>query len=363
MTADPPGLAFAYDLRPVRVVFGHGALAQLPAELAALDRGRVLLLATAGRAETLARLRGALGARVAGVFDQAAEHVPAAVVERALAEVKRANPDVCVSVGGGSAIGLGKAIARDTGLMLAAVPTTYAGSEMTSIWGITGETGKRTGREARVAPRLVLYDPELTLSLPPAVSAASGMNAMAHAAEALYAAHADPGTLALAEEAARILATSLPRVVAAPGDRAARAEALAGAHLAGRALELAAMGLHHRICHVLGGTFGLPHARTHAIVLPHVVAFNAPAATVAMRRLARALGADEAAAGLARLNRALGLTGTLGDLGLRPADIPRAAAEVVAAAYANPRPVTAEAVHAILEAALRGEVSPRAAAG
>ena len=285
MTTLDAVMPFIYELRATRVVFAPDAFAELPAELHRLSAERAFVVSTPGRLASLPPLQPLLDPRLAATFDGAVEHVPVDVVERALEQCARANADVCVAIGGGSSIGLGKAIARETGLPLLAVPTTYSGSEMTSIWGMTDAGGKKTGRDPRVAPRVVVYDPALTLALPPLVSAASGMNAMAHAVEALYAANASPVALSLAEEAARLLASSLPLIASTPHDGDARANALAGAHLAGRALDLAAMGLHHRLCHILGGSFGLPHARTHAALLPYVVAFNAPAAPTAMRRL------------------------------------------------------------------------------
>jgi maleylacetate reductase len=224
---------------------------------------------------------------------------------------------------------------------------------MTSIGGVTDALGKHTGRDPRVAPRLVMYDPTLTLDLPAGVSAASGMNAMAHAVEALYAANASPVALALAEESARLLATSLPRVAASPRDRGARSSALAGAHLAGRALDMATMGLHHRLCHVLGGSFAMPHARTHAALLPHVVAFNAPAAPDAMNRLARALDAPDPVGAIASLARALGVATPLAELGIREEDLGRAADEATRSAYPNPRDATRDDVRDLLARAWR----------
>jgi len=346
---------FAYDLRPTRVLFAPGALYELSSELDALGVRRALVISTPGRAAELPAFSELLGEKLVDVFDGAVEHVPTGVVATALDAARRCNADVCVSVGGGSAIGLGKAIARETGLPLVAVPTTYSGSEMTSIWGVTDHSGKRTGRDPRVAPRAVVYDPDLTLGLSPAVSAASGMNAMAHAVEALYAANASPITLAIAEEAVPLLTESLPRVFANPGDRDARSAALAGAHLAGRALDLAAMGLHHRLCHVLGGTFGLPHARTHAAILPYVLAFNAPAAPSAMRRLGRALNTDDPVGAIVALGRTLRVATPLADLGLHESDVERAVDEATASPYPNPRQATREEVRAILIAALLGD--------
>ncbi len=345
-------MIFSYDQRPVRVVFAPGALNHLPTELATLGAHRAFVVSTQRQATRPPSLDRLLGSRLAGTFDRAVEHVPVAVVDAALVAVRAANADVCVAIGGGSPIGLGKAIARATDLPLVAVPTTYSGSEMTSIWGVTDDTGKRTGRDARVAPRLVIYDPDLTLSLPPGVSAASGMNAMAHAVEAMYAANPSPASLAIAEESVRLLAANLPSLLENPNDDEARSGALAGAHLAGCSLDLAAMGLHHRLCHVLGGTFGLPHARTHAAVLPHVVAFNAPAAPHAMRRLGNALGNADPADALFALAKSLGVAVPLSALGLREADIDRAAQQATATPYPNPRPYTRDDVRSILQGAI-----------
>ncbi len=334
------------------VLFGAGTVDRLSAELDALGIGRVLLITTAGRAGGLDPLRRLLGDRVAAVCARAAMHVPKDRVAEALDAFDRASPDGLLCVGGGSAVGLAKAVALDRTTVIAAVPTTYAGSEMTSIYGITDGEAKRTGRDPRVRPRLVIYDAALTLSLSPHASAASGMNAIAHAVEAMYAPDANADATAAADEALRALSAALPAIVARPADLAARTIAQRGAHAAGIALELAAMGLHHKICHVLGGSFGLPHAETHAAVLPHVVAFNAPAAPEAMARIAAALGAGHAADGLATLNRTLKLTMSLGELGLRPEDVDRAAVLITAAPYRNPRPATEEEVRALLLRAL-----------
>lgn len=344
-------MRFSYELSPVRVVFGAGCLAELPDVLGRAGFDRALVVTTPGRSAALGDPSTALGGRFAGLFDRAELHVPAAVVTAALDDVARLAPDSVVAVGGGSAIGLAKALALVAGLPVVAVPTTYSGSEMTGIWGITENGVKRTGRDVRVAPRVVVYDPALTLGLPPDASAASGMNAIAHAVEALYAPDANPRSTLLAEEAIRALGRALPRLVGRPDDLEARADALGGAHCAGTALGMTSMGLHHTLCHVLGGAFGLPHALTHAVVLPHVMAFNASAAPEAARRVAAALGAADAAAGLGALDRTLGLTASLADLGLGAADLDRAADQVAGRRFANPRPVTREAVRAVLEAA------------
>jgi maleylacetate reductase len=335
-----------------RVVFGAGATARLAEELVTLGLKRVLVITTPGRSSAAAAAREALGDRIAGVCDRATLLVPIDRVREAVAEVERLSPDALLAVGGGSAIGLAKAVALERRLPIAAVPTTYSGSEMTGIWGVTDGRQKRTGRDAGVAPCLVVYDPVLTLTLPAVVSAASGMNAIAHAVEALYAADAGPVATSAADLAIRRLAQALPRIVVRLDDLDARTLALQGAHAAGVALSLASMGLHHKICHVLGGAFGLPHALTHAALLPHVVAFNASQVPLAMERIADALGAADAAGGLAALNRTLGLNATLADLGLRASDVNRSAALIVSSSYANPRPVNESEVRALLLGAL-----------
>jgi maleylacetate reductase len=353
VSSSPAWHSFAYDRRAVRVRFGAGAFAELRAELEGRGWRRAFVVTTPGRSARFASALGGPGEMLAGMFSGAEQHVPAGSMAEASAALAATGADCCVALGGGSAIGLGKVLARASGLPMAAVPTTYSGSEMTSIWGLTEDGEKRTGRDSRAAARLVLYDPELTYDLPATVSAESGLNAVAHAVEALYAPNLAPDTTAAAEEAIRRLAGALPRVVREPRDVDARAEALMGAHLAGIALDQAAMGLHHRLCHVLGGMFGTPHARTHAVLLPHVAAFNAPAASEAMRRVARALGAADAVSGLWELVRSLGISGSLADLGIGPVEIARAADAAAGGDYPNPRPVTSADVRGILEAASR----------
>jgi len=263
-----------------------------------------------------------------------------------------------VAIGGGSAIGMAKAIALAGGPGSIAVPTTYSGSEMTAIWGITRDGAKETGRDERVRPRAVLYDPTLTLDLPPAIAGPSALNAAAHCVEALYAPDVNPVVALLAAEGLRALAASAPRVVRAPDDLPGRSEALYGAWLAGLSLGASTMGLHHKLCHVLGGSFGLPHAETHAVVLPHTVAYNAPAAPAAMHAAARALHTTDVPralhALLADVARVAGTPTSLRALGLRDADLDRAVTLATARPYPNPRPVEARALRALLARALDG---------
>jgi len=350
---------FSYETHDVRVVFGPGAFGVLPDVLQRIGARRVLVVTTPGRAAERLTVTQALGDACAGVFDRAVVHVPMSVVQAALEVSARCNADTVLAVGGGSAIGLAKAMALESTRPVIAVPTTYSGSEMTAIWGITDAGAKHTGRDRRAAPRAVLYEPALTVSLSPEVSAASGMNAIAHCVEALYAVDGHPVASLLAEAGLRTLARSLPDTVRHPTALAARGDALFGSHLAGRALDMTSMGLQHRLCHVLGGSFGLLHALTHAIVLPYVVAYNAPAATAALRVVADALGSADAWTGLFALNRALGITRTLADLGLLEADLDRAAELTAQGAYPNPSTVTRAGVRALLAAAYAGEPPAR----
>jgi alcohol dehydrogenase class IV len=346
--------SFTYIGLPARVVFGVGSLAQLPAELDRLGAKRALLLSTPEQAEAVRKVAASLGARAAGVYDKAAMHVPLEIAEDARRVARELQADVGIAVGGGSTTGLGKAIALTSGLPILAVPTTYAGSEMTPIYGLTEGGLKKTGRDVRVLPRTVIYDPSLTVSLPTALSAASGMNAIAHCVEALYAQDANPIISMMAEEGIRALAAALPVVVREPTNLEARGDALYGAWLAGISLGSAGMALHHKLCHTLGGTWNLPHAETHAIVLPHAARYNRDAAPEAMARIARALGTKDAPTGLYDLEAGLGLRMKLADLGMKPSDLDRAAELATQAPYPNPAPLERGAVRKLLEAAYAG---------
>ncbi|MGY1643006.1 maleylacetate reductase [Geodermatophilus sp. SYSU D00703] len=354
---------FTYSALPMRVVFGPGSLASLPDEVAALGLTRVLVLCSPEQEDTGKQVADALGDRAAGVLPEARMHVPIEVATRARELAGELGADGCVAVGGGSAVGLGKAIALEHGLPVIAVPTTYAGSEMTPVWGLTEGGAKRTGRDLRVLPRSVVYDPELTLTLPAGLSATSGINAIAHAVEGLYAPDATPIVSLMAEEGTRALAAALPAVVADGSDLEARGEAQYGAWLCGAVLAATTMSLHHKLCHTLGGTLDLPHAQTHTVVLPHALAYNQPAAPDAVAALSRALGGvPDPARELWELAGRLGAPRSLAELGMAEDDIPRIAELAVAggagSSYRNPRPVTRDGVEALLGAAWAGEPPP-----
>lgn len=349
--------SFVYEQLSGRIIFGPGTFRELPGEAARLGAARVLVLSTPGHrnlAEEAARL---LGARATGVHARAVVHVPVETSRAACEETRRLGADCVVPVGGGSTIGLAKAVALETGVPILAVPTTYSGSEMTPIYGLTEGGQKRTGRDLRVLPKTVIYDPVLTLDLPPHVTGPSGMNAIAHCVEGLYSQQANPITSLLAAEGIRALSKSLVTSVQHPQDLAARTEALYGAWVAGTVLGSVGTGLHHKLCHVLGGSFNLPHAETHTIILPHAAAYNAPAAPDAMRAIAGALSIldpAEVPAALYDLAVLLGARVALRDIGLKEADLDQAAEIACAAPFPNPRPVERPAVRELLKHAFRG---------
>lgn len=348
--------SFAYEALPGRVVFGAGASREkLAEEVDRLGARRLLLVATERERALAEALARPLGERVAATFTRVRPHVPVEVARAARMAAERAGADALLSVGGGSTTGTAKAVALETGLPIVAVPTTYAGSEMTPVWGRTEAQRKTTGRDPRVLPRVVVYDPELTVSLPPAVTGPSAINAIAHCVEALYARGANPITSLQAEEGIRALAVGVRGAVERPADLEARGELLYGAWLAGAAFAVAGSGLHHKVCHVLGGAYDLPHAELHTVVLPHAVAFNAPALPEVMARVARALTAGEAATGVFDLARAIGAPTALRDIGMREEDLEEAVGLVLEAAPAdNPRPVDEDGVRGLLRDAFLG---------
>jgi alcohol dehydrogenase class IV len=337
------------------VTFGARALALLPRELDLLGARKALILCTAEQTDFAERAAQALGERAAGIFPNAVMHVPIETARAARAAARDLGADCAVAIGGGSTTGLGKAIALESGLPIVAVPTTYAGSEMTPIYGITEAGLKTTGKDARVLPRSVIYDPELTLTLPVSLSVASGMNAIAHAAEGLYAKDGNPIMELLAEEGIRALSVALPTLSRLPTDLEARSEALYGAWLCGTVLGNVGMSLHHKLCHTLGGSFNLPHAEVHTVILPHAIAFNAPAVPAAIARMRRALQHDDPPAALYDLAHANGAPCSLRELGMAAADLERAANLAVANPYWNPRPVEFDAILALLKRAWSGD--------
>lgn len=345
---------FVYDQPASRVVFGVGAIERIADEVKRLGASRALVVATPEQRNDAENAARRLGAASAGVFAQAVMHVPIETARAAREEARRLNADCYVAVGGGSTIGLAKAIALETPQPIVAVPTTFAGSEMTPIYGLTEGGVKRTGRDRKVLPRTVIYDPMLTLTLPSRIAGPSGMNALAHCLEALYAQDRNPVISLLATEGIRALAGALPIVVREPQDLEARGNALYGAWLAGIALGATSMSIHHKLCHTLGGSFNLPHAEVHTVILPHATAFNRDAAADAMHQAAGALGAGDAAEGFYDLAVRLGAPIALRDIGMPLDGLDRAAQLATENPYYNPRPIDFASVRQLLEDAYYG---------
>ena len=338
---------FVYQAQAARVIFGVGSLQYLEREIQLLGAERALVLCTPEQQEIAEQVAELLGKRAAGVYPKAVMHVPAETAAAAVSEAQRVGADCAIAVGGGSTTGLGKAIALQSGLPILAIPTTYAGSEMTPIYGITENGLKKTGRDPRVLPRTVIYDANLSLSLPVALSVTSAMNAIAHAAEGLYAQDSNPVMDLMAEEGIRALASAIPLIKATPHDLTARSDALYGAWLCGTVLGNVGMALHHKLCHTLGGSFNLPHAEVHTVILPHAMAFNSAAAPAAMNKISRALGGAPAAQGLYDLAKNNGAPTSLKELGMTLQDVDKAAHIALQNPYWNPRPIAAESADAI----------------
>ncbi|SEF14989.1 maleylacetate reductase [Rhizobiales bacterium GAS191] len=347
-------MEFVYEALPARVVFGHGTFRQLPDEVARLGLERALVLATPQQAQEAERIAATLGGRSVGTYAGAVMHTPVEVTAQAMDVVAARRADGVVAVGGGSTTGLAKAIALRSNLPQIVVPTTYAGSEMTPIIGETSHGRKTTQRSLKVLPEVVIYDVDLTLTLPPGLSGTSGINAIAHAVEALYAKDANPIISLMAEEGTRALACALPKIASDPLDRAARSDALYGAFLCGACLGAVGMALHHKLCHTLGGTFDLPHAETHSIVLPHALAYNAIAAPRAVARIERALGGAGAPLRLYELARKVGAPRGLRDIGMPEEGISEAADLTMANPYWNPAQLEREAIERLIRRAWEG---------
>jgi maleylacetate reductase len=337
-----------------RVIFGHGTTEQAGSEIARLGRKRALVLCTPQQKAAAQALRERLGDLAADVFAEAVMHTPVEVTQQALALFETCKADCIVALGGGSTIGLGKAIATRIGADQVVIPTSYAGSEMTDILGETVGGEKTTRRDPSILPETVIYDVDLTLSLPLSLTVASGLNAMAHAAEALYARDRNPVITLIASDAIRALSQALPAVIREPQDRSARSLALHGAWLCGAALGGSSMALHHKLCHTFGGCFGTPHAETHAILLPHTIGFNAVTVGDLLKPIAESLNGTPGVA-LFDFATSLGAPTRLKDLGVSEADLDRIAEIAVANPYWNPRPFDRQGIRALLQGAWDGQ--------
>lgn len=347
--------SFAAHFAPVRVRFGAGIRSQVSEEIARLGCKRALVLSTPPQADQAMEMAQEIGDLAVGVFTRATLHTPIAITEQAVAHAVSVRADCLVAIGGGSTTGLGKAIALRTDLPQIVVPTTYAGSEATNILGQTENGIKTTVTDARVQPEVILYDAELVRSLPVSMTVTSALNAIAHAAEGLYARDRNPVSTLLAIEGLEAFAEAIDKVVANPDDPEARGRTLYGAWLCGTVLGQVGMALHHKLCHVLGGSFDLPHAETHAIVLPHAIAFNARAASRELEPVSRIFGGGAPGQALYAFAKRLGAPLALKDIGLGEQDLAKASELATARPYWNPQPVTKEDIATLLAAAFRGD--------
>ncbi|ACI58902.1 iron-containing alcohol dehydrogenase (plasmid) [Rhizobium leguminosarum bv. trifolii WSM2304] len=344
---------FRYTVGAAQIIFGRGSLSRLAEAIAGQGGTRALILSTQHQKAEAERIAASLGPLAAGLFADAAMHTPVDVTERAMAAYNRAGADCVVAIGGGSTIGLGKAIAYRNDAPQIVVATTYAGSEVTPILGQTENGQKTTVRGPGILPEVVIYDPELTLGLPVNISVSSGLNAMAHAVEGLYAQDRNPISSMMAIEGLHALKQALPQIVNTPGDIESRSEALYGSWLCGTVLGAVGMALHHKLCHTLGGSFDLPHAETHAVILPHSAAYNAVAATDALKPAADLFGGS-LGGGLYDFAASIGAPMRLRDLGMKEADLHPAAELAARNPYWNPRPIERDAIRALLQSAWEG---------
>ncbi|MDO6963402.1 maleylacetate reductase [Rhizobium alvei] len=350
-------LAFSYQGSSARILFGNGASAEVGKAVEDLQCRRALVLSTPHQAADAERLAKRLGPLAVGTFTEATMHTPVEVTERAVAHAAALGADCVVSLGGGSTTGLGKAMAWRTDIQQIVIPTTYAGSEVTPILGQTEDGIKTTIRSPKITPEVVIYDPELTLGLPVTMSVTSGLNAIAHAAEGLYAPDRNPIATLMAIEGMRALKEALPTIIASPRDGEARSKALYGAWLCGTVLGQITMSLHHKICHTLGGSFDTPHAETHAVMLPHTIGFNASVVPELMAPISAIFGGTPGQ-GLYDFAQAVGSPMALKDFGLTEADLDRAAEIATKNPYANPRPIDRASIRSLLQDAWSGARPP-----
>lgn len=347
---------FEYEVQACRVIFGTGKVKKVRDELKNLGGQKALVISTPQQEELALEVKNLLGDLCGGIHPKAIQHVPLETVEESLNLVKELNVDCLVPVGGGSSIGLAKAIALHTSFPILAIPTTYAGSEMTPIWGVTENGLKKTGKNFIVKPKTVIYDPNLTFTLPSRLTVTSGMNAIAHCVEGLYAENANPIISLLAEDGIRALSSSLPKILANPNDSNARSKALYGCWLGGTVLGSVGMALHHKLCHVLGGSYNLPHAETHTVILPYVVSYNANHVPEAIKVIAHAIGCDEndAAGTLFDLANSLGVPTSLAEIGMMESDLYLAAKIATQNPYYNPAPINERSIRQLLDLAYKG---------
>lgn len=350
---------FRYLAYAQEVIFSPGAVARLREAVERLGWQRLMLCASHSMrlGGQVGKVESSLGERLVAVFDHVLPHVQDVQVQEALTLAREKHVDVVIGLGGGSPIGMAKAVGFELGLPIIAIPSTYAGSEMTPVYGITHTDAdpprKVTISNPKIVPSLVLYDPELTLALPPALTASTGINALAHCIEALYSKTRNPLSSAAAAKGVRHIYIALQKSYQDGKNLEARTEMLLGSHLAGLSLASVSMGLHHGICHVLGGSANVPHGIANAIILPHVIAFNADATATYLVPAAEAMDIPENGSSpkeridamgqrISELIRQMDLPQLLRHAGVHKSDLPRLAqlAFQNRTVQNNPKPIT-----------------------
>jgi maleylacetate reductase len=348
---------FFYESQPCRVVFGRGSLQMLGQQIERIGAQRALILCTPGMRPLAEKIMQQLGPLAVGVFDKAVMHVPVNVAREARELAQWVNADCIVTIGGESTIGLGKAVALAFGSPIIAIPTSYSGSEMTSHYSLTDLGVKRGGKDPRVLPRGVIYDPELTMFIPKSIAVVSGINAIAHAAEGLYAQDGNPVMSMFAEEGIRSMAAGLTGVALDYQDLDARSDCLYGAWLCGTVQGRVGVALHHKLCELLGTSFGVAQAELQAIILPHSIAYNESAVPGLGIRICKALCTDSDSGGGALWDFAkkMGAPLALQKLGLTEENLDAAADFALSEPFWNPRPLERAAIRSLLQSAFEGK--------
>jgi len=352
-------IGFNYVSYAQEILFAPGVLARLRQTVEKRGWQRCMLCTSHSMrvGGQLGPIESNLGEKLVAVFERVQPHVQDGQVATALAAAREKSIDLVIGLGGGSALGMAKAVGFDLQLPIVAIPTTYAGSEMTPVYGIThtdeDPPRKVTVSDPKVVPSLVFYDPQLTLDLPSALTASTGINALAHCIEALYSKTRNPLSSLAATEGVRHIHAALLKCYQDGKNLEARTEMLFGSHLAGLSLASVSMGLHHGLCHVLGGSANVPHGIANAIILPHAILFNADVTAAQLIPAAEAMNVPEIgnnpkeriealAQRISTLVRDMDLPQRLRDAGIREADLPRLAqlAFQNKTVQNNPKPIT-----------------------
>lgn len=347
-------MLFNYSPVPSKVVFGENAALKLKDEISALGGARVMIACSKGMRGRIEHVIEALGDMCVALYDGAEPHCPEAVAMAAIDLFKEKKCDIIVAVGGGSTIGIGKAIALRTDAPLIVVPTTPCGSESTPIYGMLIGNTKKTGRDAKVIARTSIYDPALTTSMSAHHTATIGMNSLAHCVEALYGQSASPISDLYAAEGIKALTKGLRGSLADGNDLAARSQVLYGGMLSGYCVTLAGIAIHHKLCHVLGGHHGIPHGESNSVILPYAVAYNETAAPKAMEKIMAAMGTDSASGGIYDFATEMKVPKSLKELGMKESDLDIAAEETVRTTPYSPKPAQVKSVREMLQQAYEG---------